>query len=1622
MKDKNNSRTISWTGERFIPGIDGDIELEHFHRYAIARELSSGKVVLDIACGEGYGSAILAMEAQRVVGVDIAKDVIRNASEKYSKSNLTFKVGSCTEIPLEDSSVDLVVCFETIEHHNMHREMIEEIKRVLLPDGILIISSPDKYEYSDKPNFSNPFHVKEIYRNEFINLINEYFDNAHYFGQRVLYGSGIFGEKGGQNKFVFRKIGKEIFKTKGLPDPVYNIAVASDSSIYDAFGGIFETPIWESQYVKSIEKARAETINCYKEELAERDKKVNSLAAEISEKAEWVNKLNDQLTKQDAAVGNLTTQLAKRDATVSNLTNQLTKRDARVYELTDQLNNRNATVNKTLAELNKQKSKISWRNDKIERLTLTIDELNNQIADRDKRVDELNNQIADRDKRVDELTIEIAELNVKENGLISKLAKREVTVNDLNTQLRKTYKTVKELNAQLALRDETVKTLTDQLNARDNELNIILKSNSWKITSTLRSIRRFFITFPYILLRKYTSNLARKIWYNLPLSYKIKSPFKDIMFRAFPLIFKHTLAYRTWKALNYNQIKSTSSLSNQKKFTELKEGLAPYKNTIKKEKWVPIANENPLPSVLVKLIAFYLPQFHQIPENDEWWGEGFTEWTNVQRGIPQYLGHYQPHVPGELGYYDLLKNEVQQRQVELAKLYGINGFCFYFYWFAGKRLLESPIRQYVNNKKIDLPFCLCWANENWSRRWDGLDDEILISQKHSPEDDLLFIEHLSQYLKDPRYIRVKGKPLIIVYRPGLLPSAKKTAQRWRKWCLQDKDIGEIYLAYTQSFENINPEKIGFDGAIEFPPNNFAPKVITDQIVPKRPEFTGVIYDWNTLIQKSYNSRSSDYSLFRGVCPSWDNTPRRMNNASIFWGSTPEKYGEWIENATIDTIRRFKDPSERLVFINAWNEWAEGAYLEPNQRYGYAYLQSTREALERVQTSLRCRRIILVSHDAYPHGAQYILLNIAKILSEELCFKVEMIVLGDGPLIPDFEKYSKLHLVFGKNYKEKNVKNLLKRLYSEGVRSAITNTTVAGPFVPVLKEQGFHVISLVHELPGLIRENNLLSCVDLIVEKSDCIVFPAKKVMRSFFDCCTAAPLNPNVILPQGLYKKNVIQSSSQIQKARCDLRSKYNLPKDSKIVLCVGFADKRKGFDLFVEIGLKVLKVIKNAYFIWVGQLDPNIIMKTINKVEQSEYFQHFIFNGNHTFETDIYYAGSDIYALTSREDPFPSVVLESYDARLPVIAFKGVGGITQLIARTGGRLVPKYDTDLFAAEIIEMLQSPLKCYLQGEIGKKTVKEDFSMRQYVFNLVSLTNESLRRVTVIVPNYNYAHYLEKRITSIVQQDYPIYEIIILDDFSDDNSIIYLKEILSTITIDNKLITNEKNSGNVFRQWRKGVEEAKGDFIWIAEADDLSETEFLSEVIKAFDDPTIVMSYCQSKQIDSDGQLLSDNYLDYVSDISLDKWKTRHTENGKDEILNCLAIKNSIPNVSSIVFKKNKLKKILEEKIDEISSFKIVGDWLTYTYILENGKIAFSPRSLNLHRRHSNSVTISRFNLDQLKEILLVQKKIRDRFNLSDEIITKAYEYSQSLYEQFDLTTSEALTISENSLLKSYIEYD
>jgi len=353
-----------------------------------------------------------------------------------------------------------------------------------------------------------------------------------------------------------------------------------------------------------------------------------------------------------------------------------------------------------------------------------------------------------------------------------------------------------------------------------------------------------------------------------------------------------------------------------------------------------------------RALAFYLPQFHPIPENDAWWGTGFTEWRNVAAARPLFRGHEQPHIPADLGFYDLRLAETREAQAALAREYGIHGFCYYHYWFAGKRLLGRPLDEVLASGRPDFPFCLCWANENWSRIWDGSDTEILIEQTYSEQDDLEHIRFLLERFRDPRYVRVEGKPLFLVYKAAKLPDAARTTALWREEAAK-QGLPGLYLCKVESHDDPRdpPAALGFDAAVEFQPDplcfprplgkNPFWRLLMEIGLTRRSYAT---YDYDGLVENALARPQPDYLRFPCVTPSWDNSPRRKKAPTIFRGATPGKYGRWLA----ESLRRFRPPTpeENFVFINAWNEWAEGNHLEPCRRWGRGYLEETGRVLLR----------------------------------------------------------------------------------------------------------------------------------------------------------------------------------------------------------------------------------------------------------------------------------------------------------------------------------------------------------------------------------------------------------------------------------------------------------------------------------------------------------------------------------------------------------------------------------------------------------------------------------------------------------------------------------------------------
>lgn len=344
------------------------------------------------------------------------------------------------------------------------------------------------------------------------------------------------------------------------------------------------------------------------------------------------------------------------------------------------------------------------------------------------------------------------------------------------------------------------------------------------------------------------------------------------------------------------------------------------------------------PAPRPRTVAFYLPQFHTIPENDEWWGEGFTEWVNVRRAVPQHAGHVHPRSAGELGEYDLSDVKVMHDQATMARANGIDAFCFYFYWFDGKRLLERPLEQFLAAGP-DMPFCISWANESWSRRWDGKEHEALITQEYTDLTPERVFDDFLPLLRDPRYLRVNGAAVLLVHRSDHLPSGTRYAETWRRLA-EEAGVGPLHLVAAETHPGIDPTVSGFDAAAEFPPVG-ANTLSAAQILPVKgvaADFRGRLMSYARLARRFQRRSVPPFTRYRGVVPGWDNTARRGAKATIYVGSSPARYHDWLTHARVSEQRLRGD--DGLVFVNAWNEWAEGAYLEPDAHHGRSYLDAT----------------------------------------------------------------------------------------------------------------------------------------------------------------------------------------------------------------------------------------------------------------------------------------------------------------------------------------------------------------------------------------------------------------------------------------------------------------------------------------------------------------------------------------------------------------------------------------------------------------------------------------------------------------------------------------------------------
>jgi hypothetical protein len=359
--------------------------------------------------------------------------------------------------------------------------------------------------------------------------------------------------------------------------------------------------------------------------------------------------------------------------------------------------------------------------------------------------------------------------------------------------------------------------------------------------------------------------------------------------------------------------------------------------------------EPPSPGAIpVRAIALYLPQFHPVPENDTWWGKGFTEWTNVAKAKPLFSGHYQPHIPADLGFYDLRVPETRKAQAEMARRHGIEAFCYYHYWFAGRRILERPFNEVLRSGEPDFPFCLCWANQTWSGIWHGAPKRVLIEQTYPGRAD--HEEHFRALLPafaDPRYIRLDGKPIFLIYDPLSLPDPIQTLNLWRSMAI-DAGLEGLYIIGNSFSRTWSPLSDGFDAKIDHPGLS-----VRTSVSRRRPfkwaqnklriwRGLPTVQSYESFVADHMLAAAQDYEWYPCLVHAWDNTPRSGFNALVLEGATPELF----RRALVRAVSALKDraPARRLLFLKSWNEWAEGNHLEPDQKFGTKFLEVIGETI------------------------------------------------------------------------------------------------------------------------------------------------------------------------------------------------------------------------------------------------------------------------------------------------------------------------------------------------------------------------------------------------------------------------------------------------------------------------------------------------------------------------------------------------------------------------------------------------------------------------------------------------------------------------------------------------------
>ena len=785
-----------------------------------------------------------------------------------------------------------------------------------------------------------------------------------------------------------------------------------------------------------------------------------------------------------------------------------------------------------------------------------------------------------------------------------------------------------------------------------------------------------------------------------------------------------------------------------------------------------------------KVLAFYLPQFHPTPENDKWWGAGFTEWTNVPARHAALFGHHQPRCRADLGFYDLRSDEVRRGQVELARRRH-RRVLYYYYWFAGNRLLNGRSRAGPAGRPSTSRSASCGPNENWTRRWDGAESEVLMAQDYRPSDEPALVADLARHMKDRRYIRTpEGRPPLFVYRADIIPDCAGAVASWRRHFRDDHGLDPV-IVMTQTFGNSDPRPFGFDGALEFPPHNLASglELINGRLDIIDNDFTGFVYDYNDLVKASLTVPQRDFPLIKTAFPTWDNDARKQGASLSFANSTPQAFQNWVASL-IDQARTKPFFSEPIVCINAWNEWCEGAYLEPDVHYGYAYLNALGRAVAGEERSPKTLRVVLVGENAAGAPGPRRLAAIGRTLSRRFGIEVAFILIEGGELIDEYAEVATTYVI-GEAGDTAKLRAHLGHLKHAGFAKALTNAALPGEVLPTLVTEGFGVCALLDCAPANPEERWAS-----VAELCETIVFPTDAAREAF--------------------------------------AAAYGVPKGETLV-------------------------------------------------------------------------------------------------RTPARARGG--------------------------------PSPAEAIRPRAPERRHSADRVAFADYCWELARIFNSGLAKVSVVIPSYNYSGYLRERLSSVFDQTYPLYEIIIIDDASTDGSVGVIAELIREAGREVTVRINRQNSGSVFHQWRGALDLARGDYLWIAEADNSCRPEFLARVLPrlAASDRSL-FAFSDSAAIGGRGEILDESCKPYYADRGDNGLDRDGRFEGREFLRRFLAVRNVVVNASALVWRADALRRAFAGLDGELSRFVCAGDWRIYVEACRlGGLVHYVAEPLNHYRRHDRSVT-------------------------------------------------------------------